>query len=226
MKLAILFSGGKDSTITIHKALKEGHEVKYLISFISENPASYMFHYPNINLTKVQADCIGIPLITVPTKGEKEKELMDIKNVLEKIKTEIDGVGAGALASRYQYDRVSNICKELNLKTYTPCWMEDDEKHWREIIDAGFEVIISGIATDGFTKKWLGRKIDLKALEELKELKKKYKIHMGLEGGEGESFVLDGPIFKKRIEIADSEIIMENECTGRLDIKKINIINK
>ena len=226
MKLAILFSGGKDSTITIHKALKEGHEVKYLISFISENPASYMFHYPNINLTKVQAECIGIPLLTKQTKGEKEKELEDIKFILKEIKNEIDGVGAGALASRYQYDRVTNICKELELKTYTPCWLEDDEKHWKEILDAGFEVIITGIATDGFTKKWLGRKIDLKALEELKELKKKYKIHMGLEGGEGESFVLDGPIFKKKIEIVKSEIIMENECTGRLVIEKVKILDK
>ena len=77
-----------------------------------------------------------------------------------------------------------------------------------------------------FTKKWLGRKIDLKALEELKELKSKYKIHMGLEGGEGESFVLDGPIFKKKIEIVDSKIIMENECTGRLVIEKIKVNNK
>src|SRR3989338_9740065 len=100
MRLAILFSGGKDSTITIYKALKEGHEVKCLISFISENPASYMFHYPNINLTKIQAECMGIPLITVPTKGEKEKELNDIKDALKSING-IDGVGAGALASRY-----------------------------------------------------------------------------------------------------------------------------
>ena len=200
MKLAILFSGGKDSTMTVYKALKEGHEVKCLISFISENPASYMFHYPNINLTKIQAECMGIPLITVPTKGEKEEELDDIKDALKLIKG-IDGVGAGALASRYQYDRVGKICKELGLQVYAPCWMEDDEKHWKEILDAGFEVIMTGIAAEGFTKKWLGRRIDLSILQELKELKRKYKIHMGLEGGEGESFVLDGPIFKKRIEI-------------------------
>ena len=225
MKLAILFSGGKDSTMTVYKALKEGHEVKCLISFISENPASYMFHYPNINLTKIQAECMGIPLITVPTKGEKEEELDDIKDALKLIKG-IDGVGAGALASRYQYDRVGKICKELGLQVYAPCWMEDDEKHWKEILDAGFEVIMTGIAAEGFTKKWLGRRIDLSILQELKELKRKYKIHMGLEGGEGESFVLDGPIFKKRIEIIKSQAIMENQCTGRLDIQEAKVIDK
>ena len=98
MRLAVLFSGGKDSTFTVYKALKEGHEVKYLISLISENPASYMFHYPNISLTKVQAELMGIPIITKQTKGEKEKELEDIKSAILEIRKEIDGVGAGALA--------------------------------------------------------------------------------------------------------------------------------
>ena len=226
MKLAILFSGGKDSTMTIYKALKEGHEVKYLISLISENPASYMFHYPNINLTSVQADLMNISLITKQTKGEKEKELVDLKEVIASIKNEIDGIGAGALASKYQYERVGNICKELGLKTYTPCWLEDDEKHWKEILSSGFEVVITGIAAEGFSKKWLGRKIDDKGLEELKQLKKKYKIHMGLEGGEGESFVLDCPLFKKKIEIMESEKIMDGEFSGHLVIKKIEIVDK
>ncbi len=226
MKLAVLFSGGKDSTFTVYKALKDGHEVKYLISLISENPASYMFHYPNIELTKTLADNMGIPIITKPTKGEKEKELEDIREVLAGIKNEIDGVGAGALASRYQYDRVGNICKELGMKTYTPCWMQDGEEHWKELLEAGFEVIVTGIAAEGLTKKWLGRKVSWKELEELKKIKEKTGIHLGFEGGEGETLVLDCPLFKKRIEVAESKIIMENECTGRLDIGKIELRDK
>ncbi len=226
MKLAILFSGGKDSTFTVYKALKDGHEVKYLISLISENPASYMFHYPNIGLTKVLADNMGIPIITKPTKGEKEKELEDIKDVLKKIKGEIDGVGAGALASRYQYDRVSNICKELGLKTYTPCWMQDEEEHWKEILEAGFEVIVTGIAADGLTKKWLGRRIGWKEFEELKKIRGKTRIHLGFEGGEGETLVLDCPLYKKRVEIIESKVLMENECTGQLKIEEIKLAEK
>ncbi|MBI4164004.1 MAG: diphthine--ammonia ligase [Candidatus Aenigmarchaeota archaeon] len=226
MKLAILFSGGKDSTFTIYKALKDGHEVKYLISLISENPASYMFHYPNIGLTKVLADNMGIPIITKPTKGEKEKELEDIKSVLKGLGKEIDCVGAGALASRYQYDRVSNICKGFGLKTYTPCWMQDAEEHWKEILEAGFEVIVTGIAAEGLTKKWLGRKVGWKELEELKNIREKTGIHLGFEGGEGETLVLDCPLYRKRVEITESKIIMENECTGRLEIGKIQLRGK
>ena len=226
MKLAILFSGGKDSMMTVYKAIKEGHEVKCLISFISENPASYMFHYPNINLTSVQAELMGIPLLTKPTKGEKEKELDDLKSILETVRKDIDGVGAGALASRYQYDRVANVCQSLGLKTYTPCWLEDDEKHWREILDAGFEVVMTGIGAGGLDKSWLGRKIDWKALEDLKKVKQKHKIHLAGEGGEFETFVTDCPLFKKKIEIKESEKIVENEFAGHLVIKKIELADK
>lgn len=227
MKLAVLFSGGKDSTFTVYKALQEGHQVRYLISLISENPASYMFHYPNIHLTKIQAENIGIPIITKKTKGQKEKELEDIKSALNKIKHEIDCVGAGALASKYQYDRVSNICKEMGLQTYTPCWMQDDEEHWKEILGAGFEVIITGVAAGGLGKEWLGRKIGLEELGELKKIKEKNKIHLAGEGGEFESLVLDCPLFKKKIEIKKSHVIWDEKTqSGRLVIEETALSDK
>ncbi|HLD42050.1 MAG TPA: diphthine--ammonia ligase [archaeon] len=227
MKLAVLFSGGKDSTFTVYKALKEGHQVRYLISFVSENPASYMFHYPNISLTKIQAECMGIPIITKKTKGEKEKELEDIKSVLKKIRDEIDGVGAGALASKYQYDRVANICKEMGLQTYTPCWMQDQEEHLKEILDAGFEVIITGVAAGGLGKEWLGRKLDWEALEDLKKLKEKYNIHIGGEGGEYESLVLDCPLYKKKVEVKKSSINWDEKThSGHLAIGDVKVVKK
>ena len=227
MKLAVLFSGGKDSTFTVYKALKEGHKVRYLISLICDNPASYMFHYPNINLTKIQSECMGIPIVTKKTKGQKEKELEDIKSVLSRIRDEIEGVGAGALASRYQFDRVSNICKEMNLRTYTPCWMQDQEEHIKELLDAGFEVIITGVAARGLGKEWLGRKLDWNSFKELKKLKEKYNIHIGGEGGEYESLVLDCPLFKKRIEVKKSSIIWDEKTqSGHLAIEETETVKK
>lgn len=227
MKLAVLFSGGKDSTFTVYKALKEGHQVRYLVSLISENPASYMFHYPNIHLTKAQAESMGIPIITKKTKGQKEKELEDIKSAVNKIRHEVDGIGAGALASRYQYDRVSDICKHMGLETYTPCWLQPDEEHWKEILEAGFEVIITGVAAGGLGKDWLGRKIGWKELEDLKKIKEKYKIHLGGEGGEFESLVLDCPLFKKKIEVKKSHIVWDEQTqSGHLVIEDINLVDK
>ena len=74
-KLGILFSGGKDSMYAAWLAKKEGYEISCLISIVSENEESYMFHTPSIRRVEEQAKSMGIPLIIVKTKGKKEKEL-------------------------------------------------------------------------------------------------------------------------------------------------------
>ncbi len=62
MRVAVLYSGGKDSNYALYWALKQGgFEVKYLVSMVSESDESYMYHVPNIHLTELQARAIGIP---------------------------------------------------------------------------------------------------------------------------------------------------------------------
>jgi predicted ATP pyrophosphatase (TIGR00289 family) len=201
MNTAVLFSGGKDSTLALYKVLQMGWNVKYLVSVISSNPESYMFHYPNIELTKLQAKAIGIPIITKVSKGEKKKELKDLKKVLASIKPEIDGIVSGTVESRYQKNRVDIICKKLGLKSIAPLWHKPPACLWKEVLDLGFEVIITAVAAEGLDKEWLGKKIDLKVLKKLKDLNKQYGIHLTGEGGEFETMVLDGPIFKKKLKI-------------------------
>ncbi|MBL7206724.1 MAG: TIGR00289 family protein [Candidatus Aenigmarchaeota archaeon] len=224
MKLAALFSGGKDSAYAVWKAINAGHEVKYLISMISENPDSYMFHYPNVELTLIQSMASGIRLVTKGTKGIKEKELDDLETVLKDMK-DIDGIIAGALASKYQKERVEKICKKLGLKLFSPAWGSDPEKYWKELLDNGFKVMITKVACDGLGKEWLGKIIDEKSLEELKKLAKKYRFHLAFEGGEAESFALDTPFFKKKIKITEGKIQWYGD-SGIYKIEKIKLLDK
>ena len=53
MRLAALFSGGKDSTYAARLMELEGYDVQYLVSMRSKNPDSYMFHTVNIGLTEL-----------------------------------------------------------------------------------------------------------------------------------------------------------------------------
>src|SRR3989344_5058776 len=55
MKVAVLFSGGKDSTYALYRAIQQGRDVVVLICMKSKNMSSYMFHTPNIDLVKLQA---------------------------------------------------------------------------------------------------------------------------------------------------------------------------
>jgi ABC transporter with metal-binding/Fe-S-binding domain ATP-binding protein len=226
MKLAVLFSGGKDSTYALYKTMTQGHKVKYLITMSPEREDSWMFHYPCIELTKLQAEALGIKQIIGKTKGEKEKELEDLKRVLEKIKTKIDGIVSGAIASNYQKSRIDKICKELNLKNISPLWQKDPLNLLKEMIANGFEIMITGVAAEGLDESWLGRKIDEKCISELVELNKRYGIHLTFEGGEGETFVLFCPIFSKRIEILDTIKHWDNKTqSGWLEIKKFRLVS-
>lgn len=225
MKLAALVSGGKDSLCAMYLMHKQGHEIAYIISVSPENPESYMFHYPNTWISEKQAEAMDIPLIKISTKGEKEKELIDLENALSKIKDEIDGVVSGALASEYQKSRIDNVCKKLALKNLAPLWHINPEKYWNGLLDDNFKVMITAVAAQGLDKSWLGRIIDRKSLQELKNLSEKHKFHFSGEGGEFETLVLDMPLFKKRIKVADSEIIWESD-SGRLVIKKVTLVRK
>jgi len=204
MRLAALVSGGKDSLYAAYLASKE-HEIKYIVSIISENPESYMFHVPNAKLVKKQAEAMQIPLIQMHTAGEKEEELKDLKDALSKIKNNIDGVVTGAIQSNYQKTRIDNLCKELGIVHISPLWQKDSEALLRQMLVDDFEIIITAVGAQPLDEKWLGRKIDEKIVNELISLNQQYGISIIGEGGEFESFVLNCPLFKKQLIIVSSE---------------------
>ncbi len=224
MKVGILFSGGKDSSFALYKAL-QSNDVKCLITVFSTNPDSFMFHTPNIRFVTQQAEAIGLPIIIKETKGEKEKELEDLKQAIKeaKEKYKLEGIISGAIASRYQKERIEKICKELNLESINPLWGADPEQYMKELIKSGFKIIIVSISAEGLTSDFLGKEIDLEMFGRLKELNKKYGVHIAFEGGEAETFCLDGPVFKKKIEVKEAEKVMESDYAGLYLIKKIKL---
>ncbi len=228
MRIGILFSGGKDSTFTLSYYLEQAWDVKCLISLQPKNTESWMFQTSDLKITQMQAKAIGLPLITQETLGEKEKELLDLKKALQRAKKmyKLEGIAVGALASDYQHERVNRICHELSLKCYAPLWHKDQAMLLKDLITSGFDIRMVSIAAEGLSKEWLRKKLTLEDLEKLSERHKRIGMHIGGEGGEYETLVFDGPIFKKRIDVLKSHIEMENECTGKWVVEKALLKNK
>ena len=226
MRLGVLFSGGKDSCFACYRAMKE-HKVVCLITVLSANEESYMFHTPNIALTKMQAEAMGIPIVFENTEGEKEKELADLKNAMKKAKRihNIQGIVTGAIASEYQRSRIKKICDELDLKCINPLWDEDQISLLRGAVSAGFKFIITGVFAYPLGKELLGREIDSELIEELGKLQQRYRISPSGEGGEIETFVMDGPIFRKRILIEKASISY-SDYSGVYRIEKAKLSGK
>ncbi len=219
-KCAILFSGGKDSCLALHLVLQKDYDVKYLLSVIPDNFDSFMFHKPNLKLLKKQAELLGIKLIIGKSKGEKEKEVEDLKKLIEKIKDKIDMIVVGGIASSYQGKRIKKICFELDLEFYAPLWDYNGEDVWDLLLKEKFKVILTKITCEGLGKDWLGNVVDKEKLKRLKELSEKYKFRIDFEGGEAESAVLYMPEFKKEIKIK-FDIKSEGEYRHWLKIKVV-----
>ena len=227
MRVGVLFSGGKDSTYAAYLAKQRGDELLCLITLSPVRPDSYMFHYPNIRWTAMQAQAMHLPQVTLETKGVKEDELADLSRAIEIAKRDysIEGVYTGALASVYQKSRVERVCDELGVNAVSPLWHIDQVTHLTNIVANRFEVIMTGVAALGLDESWLGRPLDKEAIRDLATLHARYGINPGLEGGEGETFVLDCPLFDRRIEVVSSKKHWEGDA-GYLEILDARLVAK
>jgi len=227
MRVAVLFSGGKDSNYALLKAKEAGHEISCLVSMLSDNEESYMFQTANVHMTALQSDAIGIPLIQRKTRGQKEDELADMKDALIEAKERfaIEGVVTGALKSVYQASRVQKICHEVDLWCFNPIWLKDQVQHLHDLIKLGFKVLISGVFAFPLDERYLGKVMDEEMVRKFEELQQKYLINPAGEGGEIETTVLDAPFFNQRIEIIDAVKKWE-ENSGTYIIKEAKLVPK
>jgi diphthine-ammonia ligase len=220
MRVAALFSGGKDSVFAVYITQQYGWDVSHLVSLLPEKPDSWMFHSINIQFTDLLAKALGIPLVKRTTNGEKETELSDLKHLLQCL--EIDGVISGAIASEYQRTRIEKICDELGIKSFTPLWHKNQELLLRDQVKAGFHIIVVGVFAEGFDETWLGKTIDEETIDALVYLNKKNGINIAGEGGEFETLVLSGPLFSQRLVI-DESLKEWSRDSGVFQVKKAHL---
>jgi len=226
MKVAALFSGGKDSCLALWYALHQGWNVVTLISIHSENRDSWMFHYPAIAFTQLQAQSMDLPLVVVETAGERERELEDLTACLIDMKEllGVEAVVSGVVASEYQRTRMDGICNRIGLRNFAPLWRKDPELLLRLQIELGFEIVITAVMAQGFSESWLGRRLDLGCLQDILHLNEKYGVHISGEGGEYETFVTYSPSFKSKIMISETNREWNAEShRGILNIKSARL---
>ena len=192
MKVAVLFSGGKDSVFAAFCAQASGWDVSLLTVEPSEH--STMFHHPNVKWCKRQAEEMGLEIITVKAEGE-EAELLAVKRALAEMR--VDGVASGAIESEYQKERVDRIAHELGIRSFSPIWRCGETLLSEQC--AHLEAYVVAVAAAGLDGGMLGRKFDSAFVDYLGKLRPPVSPH--LEGGEGETFVSNAPFFRKGLKI-------------------------
>src|SRR3989344_3126812 len=205
MKVIASTSGGKDSTFAIFKAIQVGHEIVYLANTIAFDSGRVRFHGVKKEIIQAQAKALGIPLLQKETTPENYRKEY-IENVREVISKEgIEGLVLGDIFLQDCFDWAKAICDELGITLIEPLWKIDPEKLFKEFIESGFEAIVVSTQANILDESWVGRKLDQSFLEDIKKIK---GVDICGENGEYHSLVLNGPNFKKRLEIKKSEKVL------------------
>lgn len=223
MRLAAMYSGGKDSTFAMYLAEQMGHEITCLVTVRPEDRASWIFHTPNLSVVPSMAEAMGMELVTVGSDGTEEGDMAAMKEALSVL--DIDGIVVGALWSDYQWDRMNLICGDLGLFVLAPLWRKDQDMVYDEMVSAGIEAVIAGVFAEGLDERWLGRKLDADTKKDLVKLRDRYGISIMGEGGEYESMTLDSPMHLKRLSITGSEKRMKRNA-GTLDVTGVSLEEK
>ncbi len=224
MKIAVLFSGGKDSTYATWIAQHQGWNVEALVSVLPKGVQSLMFHFPNVRWTEIQAEAMHLPYRTIEAGKD---ELLSLRGGLDKIREAlgIDGVMTGAVASDYQKSRIDQICDTLGLKSFAPLWHKDPKILVNDLKVTGFKIILSGVAAAGLDKSWLGQELTDERWSTLEKLSRNHGIHLTGEGGEYETFVLDAPHFNNRVTIEKTHTKWDGQ-SGYLVIEHASLQHK
>lgn len=207
MKVAALFSGGKDSTYAAYVAQQRGWDLTHLISIHPADPASMLYHVPNLHLTPLLAEAMGVPLVREEAGAGEEAELDALRRAIAR--TDADGVIVGTIASDYQHRRVNRVAHRLGVRVFAPLWRRDPEQLLRDYLAARMDVRFSAVSAEGLDASWLGRPLDEAAARDLLRLRDRVGLHPCGEGGEFETLVLHAPNFARRLEVTRAEAVWE-----------------
>ncbi|XP_044872345.1 diphthine--ammonia ligase isoform X7 [Mauremys mutica] len=230
MRVVALISGGKDSCYNMMQCVAAGHQIVALANLRpAENTEgtdeldSYMYQTVGHHAIDLYAEAMDLPLYRHTIKGTsvdtgrvytkcEGDEVEDLYQLLKLVKDKegVEGVSVGAILSDYQRVRVEDVCKRLNLQPLAYLWRRNQEALLKEMISSNIQAIIIKVAAFGLDPdKHLGKTLD-QMEPYLLELCKKYEVHVCGEGGEYETFTLDCPLFKKKIVVDSSQVVVHS----------------
>ncbi len=225
MKVAILYSGGKDSTYAIEYALSQGWEIEYLLSVKPTRTDCYLYHFATVEHTPLQATLLGMKhILTTCDVADPIKEAAIVSSMVKD--NPVDAVILGGTGlQRTQIKSIQSALLPLGVEAFAAHDGLDQEDTMKELLDKGYEVMITQIASDGLGH-WLGKILTKDNFTQLQADAKKYGFWVGGDGGYYDTFTLDCPLFSEKINFETMHLVKEDAYSGHVIVDKITTLPK
>ena len=218
----VSWSGGKDCCLAAYQAKIQGIEIVYLLNMVTADKQRSCSHGIGAQWIYHQAEALDIPLLQFPTTGDNYQSVFT--NALKELK--YDGVTTGIFGDidfEPHREWIENMCKLAGITPVLPLWGGNQNQIVNNFIELGFKAKVIATRANLLGEEWLGRTVDIQFLQDLRDLNK--GITPCGEAGEFHTLVIDGPIFKKRLEIRDAAPQKRGEHWF-WNIKKIELVEK
>lgn len=205
MRVFSSWSGGKESCLACYRAVQEGHELASLLTMVTTTGNYTRSHRLSRELLIAQSQAIGIPLHQRRASWDTyEREFVKVLTSLKR--QDVEGGVFGDLYHPEHREWVERVCTEAGIVPLLPLWGKDGKDLLCGFIEAGFEAIVIAVRNDIMNDHWLGKRIDREFIKQMEER----GVDVCGENGEYHTLVVDGPIFRQRIDIRESRITRRN----------------
>ncbi len=220
MKVVASWSGGKDSAYAEYLAMQQGYEVVSLFTMMMSEEKSN-FHRIPVSVIEAQSDAVGIPILKQVTTPETYEE--DFKVALRQFRAEgAKGLVTGDIyeVAGHEPGWLGRVLGEVELKPIKPLWMLDTKQIYLDYLKTGFKATVVRTNLEKLGLEWLGRVLDRKFYDDILKLD---GVDPCGEGGEYHTVVTDGPTFRKKIEILETQKQKLDGGFGCLEIKRFEV---
>jgi diphthine-ammonia ligase len=203
-KYAVMWSGGKDSALALHRAMMAGLQVACLINFYDAATGRVRFHATRVEMVEAQARAAAIELRAIGTSWPD----METRLAAELAALRSDGFSGVVLGDihladvrAWYEDRVTGA----GLEHVEPIWGEPPIQLLREFVEIGGRAVVTCVDLARLDRSWLGRIVDETFGDEI--------LAAGVdacgENGEFHTFAFAGPAFARPIAWRAGEVRSE-----------------
>lgn len=188
------WSGGKDSCLALRRAMKNGFDVRYLLTMFDEKENRSRSHAVPLELIQAQADALGIEL--VPAKASWQNYEKVFIEMLTKFQSQKITHGIfGDIDLQDHRDWEEKVCAASDIKAVLPLWLENRRKMVDEFLAENFKAVVVCVNEKFLDKSFCGRIFDENFVADLPAT-----VDACGENGEFHTFVFDGGIFKNPVK--------------------------